>query len=122
MGTKKIFLTYLPLGFAIAFAGFIIGVVLMDWVIMPFVVGKHRGHAIVPAITDISLQEARKIVNDAELKMEKSGEEYSDIIPEGYVCTQKIQPGKEVKKGRTIYYTISKGHEIISMPVLVHTC
>ena len=118
MKAKKIFLTYLPLGIAVALAGFVIGLVVMDMVVMPLVVGKHRGHSIVPVITNMSLHEARKIIKDAALKMEKSGEEYSDVIPDGYICNQKVKPGKEVKKGRTVYYTVSKGSEIVSMPIL----
>lgn len=115
---KKIFVVYAPLGLAIAMAGFVVGLLVMDWIIMPMVVGKHRGHAIVPNMVGLTEREVAPLIKDAGLKMEKDGEEYSDLILEGRIASQRIPAGKEVKKGRTIQYLVSNGPEIVTIPEL----
>lgn len=48
-------------------------------------------------------------------------EEYSDEYDAGYVMAQDPKAGEEVKTGRTIKLTVSKGKEEILMPDLVNT-
>ena len=48
-------------------------------------------------------------------------EEYSDEYDAGYVMAQDPKAGEEVKTGRTIKLTVSKGREEILMPDLVNT-
>ena len=48
-------------------------------------------------------------------------EEYSDEYDAGYVMAQDPKAGEEVKTGRTIKLTVSKGEEEILMPDLVNT-
>jgi serine/threonine-protein kinase len=90
----------------------------MDWIIMPLVVGKHRGNAIVPPIVKLTPQEAMTSVKEAGLEMQKEAEEYSDSIADKRIIKQHPASGEEIKKGRVIYYTVSKGSQNIRVPDL----
>lgn len=116
----RIFLVYGPIGLGIALAAMLAGVLLMDWVVMPLLVGKHRGHSIVPNVVSLSVREARLLIEDERLKMQLENELYSDLIEEGKIASQRPAAGREVKRGRTIYYSVSKGSEVVSIPVLRH--
>lgn len=118
MTKQSFFRLYLPLGIGIAIVGVIAGVLLMDKIIMPLAVGKHRGNAIVPRIINITPNEARKLLKEAGLNIQKDGEEYSDSIQPGSITSQKPGEGKEVKKGRTVYYMESRGAEVVKVPEL----
>ncbi len=115
---KRIIFKYVPIGIGISIAGLIIGLVFMDWVIMPLVVGKHRGYAVVPNIVGMTPRQAGKIIRKAGLKMKKTEDEYSDSIPSGSICTQLIKFNKEVKKGRTVGYVLSMGPVYYEIPEL----
>lgn len=115
---RKFLFVYLPLTILIAISGLIIGLFMMDWVIMPLIVGKHRGNTIVPNIVKMSTLDAYEAIKKADLKLEKEKEEFSDSIPEKFIIDQHPEAEKEVKKKRTIYYVISKGSKIVLIPDL----
>jgi serine/threonine-protein kinase len=118
MEKKNIFRRYLPAGILVALAAMLIGILLMDMVIMPLIVGKHRGAALVPNVVHLAAFEASKLIKDAGLVPERMDDEFSDLVKEGKVCIQKPEFGDEVKSGRTVYYSLSKGSEIVSLPDL----
>lgn len=106
------------IGCLIAAAGIILGIVLMDYVVMPLVVGKHRGHDIVPDIINLTVREAKEKLQETSLQLEMEKEDFSDLILKGHIFAQNPAAGQEVKKGRKIYYSISKGPKNIILPEL----
>ncbi len=62
------------------------------------------------AITNLELMQLRYIVN---------AEQYDSKLPEGYVIKQMPKPNSEVKVGRTIFLTVSKGVETVKVPYLI---
>lgn len=57
---------------------------------------------------------------DLDVDVRRVTEEYSDEYDEGYVMDQDPKAGEEVKTGRTVKLTVSKGKEEILMPDLVN--
>ena len=55
---------------------------------------------------------------DLKLDLVNVKEEFSDEYEEGYVTDQTPRAGEEVRKGRTVTFTISKGPESSDMPDL----
>lgn len=108
---------FLALGLAVL--GGAGGLILMDQIIMPLVVGKHRGHAIVPNLIHLSPPEAKMALEREGFGIEKEGEAFCDSVAAHKICFQRPQAGKEVKKGRTIYYKVSMGSELSTVPVLL---
>ncbi len=95
---------------------------LFDLVIMPAYT-RHGQEIMVPDLTNMFYEEAReqlaerglKIV-EREKKFDKSGQ-----FSIGVVMSQVPTPFSEVKKGRRIYVTVSKGEPDIEMPKLIYT-
>jgi len=107
------------LAFGVAVLGLAAGLIVMDRLVMPLVVGKHRGHAIVPNLIRLSPPQAKMTLEREGLEIEKEGEEFCDSVDAHKICFQRPAAGKEVKKGRTIYYKVSRGSELSTIPVLV---
>jgi len=76
-----------------------------DTVVVPELVGKDVIYAL-EALTGLGLSTKVK------------GSEYSSEIPKNHVIRQAPEPGSEIKKGRDIRITISKGATTILMPDL----
>ena len=57
---------------------------------------------------------------DLKLDLINVKEEFSDEYEEGYVIEQSPREGDEVRKGRTVTFTISKGPESSDMPELTN--
>ena len=76
-----------------------------DTVVVPELVGKDVIYAL-EALTGLGLNTKVK------------GSEYSSEIPKNHVTRQAPEPGSEIKKGRDIRITISKGATTILMPDL----
>ena len=57
---------------------------------------------------------------DLDVDVRRVTEEYSDEYDEGYVMAQDPKAGEEVKPGRSVKLTVSKGKEEILMPDLVN--
>ena len=99
------------------FAGcaFCAGLIIMDRVVMPKVVG-HGDVVIVPDVTENTLEEAHHMLEESDLLCVKESEVYDPVVPEGYVISQKPRPYSNVKKGRRIHVVVSKGSEQLTVP------
>lgn len=109
----KFFLPSIALACAIAFMG---GVIIVDNVVMPNVVGVNRDIVSVPDIVTINYEEAREHLYKAGLLTEIKSQEYDDAIPEEAIISQFPDAGSRVKKGRKIAVVISKGKEVGVIP------
>ena len=101
----------------IAFFSFIIGVILMNFVVMPFIVRK--GDIVtVPDVTEMELEEAERILKSMKLEPYIELFEFDPAVPENYITKQEPSPGTELKVSRRIKLWISKGPKKIKVPYL----
>lgn len=113
---KRRFLPYV-----IILVSFVIGVLLIimmiDKVVMPVVV-HDKPTVEVPDLKGLHLNKAISTLKSKGLEYQVSSEQFSaDDEPET-VLSQVPIAGKQVKEGRPIYLTISKGKETVKVPHL----
>jgi serine/threonine-protein kinase len=96
--------------------GTIGGILFVDNIIMPNVVGVSRDIVTVPKVVALSFENAREILFKAGLLTEIRNREYDDSIPVDAIITQFPEASSRVKKGRKIAVVISKGKEIGVVP------
>ena len=70
----------------------------------------------VPNLVGKDIVSSLEILNQQDLRLKITGEEYSLNIPEKYVVYQQPAAGKMVKTGRDIKVIISRGSELASVP------
>lgn len=97
--------------------GIVLLIVLFNLVIMPWYVGLGD-FVRVPNVINKDIVEATKLVEAQGLYVQISGEYYHKDIPEGRIISQLPYPQSQVKEGRRIYFTVSKGRETLRMPSL----
>jgi len=73
----------------------------------------------VPAITNMTVIEADKVLGKAGLDLKIEGEDFDSLIPSGKIVRQDVPAGKSVKERRAIKIVISKGPRVLSIPLLV---
>lgn len=66
----------------------------------------------VPDLEKMSLDEVENKLKEFELKRGVVDKEYSDLIPEGKVISQKPSFGEKAQKGSSVNITISRGRKI----------
>ena len=109
----------------IKYPGLIVGVfitlflllLLVDRIIMPAVVHTGR-ECILPDITNLSLREAKEILQKRDLSLRVLAEEYNPLKPPGIIVSQSPAPQAKVKKGRIIKVVVSKGEKMVLVPDL----
>lgn len=98
------------------FAAALLGVVFIDFVVMPGVVGIERDMKVVPSIAGLSIDQGREKLFATGLLTEIRSREYDKTVPDGCILSQNPGPGEKVKKGRRILVTVSKGKEFAVIP------
>jgi len=73
----------------------------------------------VPSILGKTPEEAKEILNQLGLGMEKVGEEASSEYAKGQIMAQNQESGTKVPKNTTIGYTLSTGESTITVPNVV---
>lgn len=73
----------------------------------------------VPKLIDVSLEQAKKLAEEKDLKLVVEKEEHSSIYKAGKIISQKPDPGTKVKKGSTIRVVVSKGEAPVEVPDLI---
>lgn len=100
------------------FAGLIILYFVIDSYLLPSLV-QNRDVVKIPDLNGKSFDEAQRILTEHQLLYQVAGEQYSEGTPPGNVINQQPKPNTEVKVGRTVYLTLSKGTETIPAPYLI---
>ncbi len=95
----------------------ILGILILNKLIMPLVVGSKRVVK-VPNVTYLNRDEAQKLLKKQGLRLVEASQEFDDLVPEDFILQQEPSPGTEVKKGRGIKVTVSKGSEKVLVPEL----
>jgi eukaryotic-like serine/threonine-protein kinase len=108
--------------YSLAFISFCITILLLfvvfDTFLMPLLV-HDREIVSVPNITGMEIKKAGRILEENLFDFKISGEQFSEKFPPGTVIRQFPRLNSKVKTGRTIYLTVSKGNELVSVPYLI---
>jgi beta-lactam-binding protein with PASTA domain len=101
----------------IAFSSFVVGILLMNFAIMPLIV-RHGNIVVVPDVTEMELDEAERILTSMKLEPYIELFDYDPAVPENYVYKQEPLPGTELKVARRVRLWVSKGQKKILVPYL----
>lgn len=99
-----------------AAVGVLSGLIVIDRVIMPRVVGVSRDIVAVPNVVSLSVEAGREKLYKAGLLNKVKSKEYDATLAKGAIITQFPQADARVKKGRKIALVISKGKEMATVP------
>ena len=80
---------------------------------------KSEDTVIVPNLEGKDVVYALELLTELELNTKVGGSEYTNDVPKNYVIFQDPQPGAEIKKGRDVKITLSKGPKTLFMPNLL---
>ncbi len=98
---------------------FILFVILMDKVIMPWYV-RLGNETELPDVVEMDLKDAQKKLETAGFTVVISDSVYDATMPEGTVVEQMPLPLTTVKTGRHVYLKVSIGEKPIIMPNLFY--
>ncbi|MEF9918670.1 MAG: Stk1 family PASTA domain-containing Ser/Thr kinase [Eubacterium sp.] len=101
---KKIIIGSIIGGIIVIFLGFILYNTLFSKTVL------------VPPVTNLTVEDATKILEKVGLKLEIEKEVYSTDIESGKIVTQNPEKGKESKSGKIVKVTVSKGTQNVSIP------
>jgi serine/threonine-protein kinase len=118
MPVKTFWLRFLPLLFLFSAIAGLVGFILVDRYVMPRIVGVTRDMVKVPDVRGMVYEDGRNKFYGVGLLTEIRGKEFDDGVPEGSVISQTPEPGEEVKKGRKIAVTVSRGKEAATIPAV----
>jgi beta-lactam-binding protein with PASTA domain len=90
-------------------------VVVLNWVVMPLVVGRGRVAA-VPDLIGIDRFAAEESIIKAGLRLGEVRSVSNATVPPDLVVAQHPEPGQRVKLGRRVHIDISKGGARIRIP------
>jgi serine/threonine-protein kinase len=106
---------FLGLGGVVAF--FLIGFVIFNFLLMPWIV--HQGKEIeVPELVGKTLPEVQELLKSKELTYEVYDERPDTLWPQGYVMEQRPNAGTVVKAGRMVSLVVSTGPQRLRVPYL----
>lgn len=102
----------------VASAAFLLGYVVVDKVVMPRLVrlGKEVD---VPDVTGRTLTEAKAVLIEAGLRYQVEEQRYDDVVPLGFVISQKPMPNQKIKENGLVSLITSLGQEKVVIPRLV---
>jgi len=96
--------------------GFIVFILLMNNVIMPWYVSSPE--KIVPKVVGTDITQAEKILDDSDMVAVIGDTTYDESVPKGHIILQKPNAGEKVKVGRRIYLFVSGGDPVVAVPDL----
>ncbi len=77
-------------------------------------------HVDTPRLLGVSLEDAKKVAQDAGLKLTIGEERYDASVPQGHIVSQDPAPNVSVPPGSTITVIVSKGPEPVTVPGLIN--
>jgi hypothetical protein len=93
-------------------------VIIVDKLILPALI-HDKDNVTVPNLQNKTLAEAEQLIIQNKLSLAKVNEQYNEKSPAGTVLSQVPKAGSEVKSGRSIYLSVSKGMELVTVPYVV---
>jgi serine/threonine-protein kinase len=73
---------------------------------------------VVPDLTGKEVVYALETLSDLKLNIKVKGSEYNPTVPKHHVISQDPEPGSEIKQGRDVRLTLSKGAQAVVIPNL----
>lgn len=116
---KRLFVVVLPAAVVACALGLLAGVVVVDRLVMPSIVGVNKGIITVPSVVDLGVEQARDNLLGAGLLCQIREREFNETVAEGRVIRQEPVVGTRVKKGRRVDIFVSRGTAIGVVPPLV---
>lgn len=104
--------------FAIFSILFVSLILITDKIVMPLYVRSVKSIEM-PNLVGKKLEDAKKILDSLNLKLEAVIERHDVRFPVGYVIIQNPRPGMKIKEGRRVYLTVSSGEQKIEVPSLI---
>ena len=80
---------------------------------------KSEDTVIVPDFEGTDVVYVLEVLTELGLNTKVQGSEYSAAVPKNHIIDQTPRPGTEIKKGRDVKFTISKGPKSVLMPNLI---
>ena len=99
----------------IAVPALVLLVVILNWVVMPLVVGRGR-EATVPNLVGMDRFAAEESLLKAGLRLGEVRSMSSATVPADHVVTQHPDPGQRVKLGRQVHLDVSSGGSRLKVP------
>lgn len=96
---------------------FVAAAVISAFFTISFII-KSEDIVVCPKLEGKDVLYTLEILSDLSLNTKVIRSVYSSTIPKNHVVDQDPEPGAEIKKGRDVKITVSKGPESIIMPVL----
>ena len=116
MSNKRSKLSFL-LYFAIILISFIVGFIVVNYLIMPAVVGKGEDVP-VPALLGLDLKDAQNVVKSNGLVFNITGYQYDTLYQKNRIIFQDPKPDNIIKKGRKVSVIVSLGIKSYTMPYI----
>jgi beta-lactam-binding protein with PASTA domain len=105
-----------PATIGLCVAGGVAGIFVVDKLIMPGIVHSDRQIVTVPDLTNLEWESARQRLFNAGLRPQIRAKQYDEKVRSDYILSQQPGPGEQVKRGRMVAVTLSKGSEIGTVP------
>lgn len=102
--------------FILVSAGFLVLLLLLDFLILPWWVNKSETK--VPKVVGMNESEAMAILEGQDLNPIVSDTTFNESFPKGTIVLQKPEEGAVVKVGRRIYLIVSGGEPVVLVPML----
>jgi serine/threonine-protein kinase len=99
----------------IAVLAFALAVVVLNWVVMPLVVGRGR-ETTVPAVVGLDRFAAEESIIKARLMLSEVRSVSNATVPPDFVVAQHPEPGQRVKLGRQVRIDVSRGGSRLKVP------
>lgn len=115
MASKHRKLLYYLIYGVIAMVGVLAGFLIFDRLLMPAFT-RGGGTVQIPDVTGISVGEAEQIAESGGFEFRVLREEHSDSVKEGYIISQRPEPGSPAKKGRRISVVVSLSQALAKVP------
>ncbi len=96
---------------------FIVYAVIDSWILPSMIHSKDM--VLIPKVSGTHIDEAKDKLLRMDLLVEVTGEQFNAKVPPKTVIRQSPNPNTEVKAGRTVYLTISKGKQTVEVPYLI---
>jgi serine/threonine-protein kinase len=99
----------------LAVLAFALLIVVLNWIVMPLVVGRGR-ETTVPNVVGLDRFAAEESLLKAGLRLGEVRSASNATVPQDRVVTQHPEPGQRVKLGRQVYLDVSRGGSRLKVP------
>jgi len=99
----------------IAVLGFALLIVVFNWIVMPFVVGRGR-ETTIPNVIGLDRFAAEESLLRAGLRLGEVRSVSNATVPPDHVVAQHPDPGQQVKAGRQVFLDVSRGGARFRVP------